>query len=121
MTPVSRMTAHDSGPQIAGTPEAPVFGIHLLQHALQVCHVVVPEAPDGRPREVAAILDGIAYTLNRQSIMDSLRPHACKVAAFRQPAPHHGICSEVCCNHELYQSRHKHIVLRVTVDPGSIV
>lgn len=41
------------GPSTRGVSsalEAPMLGINALQTALQVCHVVVPEALDGRPR-----------------------------------------------------------------------
>ena len=34
-----------------------------LQHALKVCHVVVPEAQDARPRQVAPILDAEVHVL----------------------------------------------------------
>lgn len=66
MTPASMMRLIKSGPEIAGPPEAPVLCIHLLQHALQVRHVIVPEPPNGRPRQVAAILDGVAHALDAQ-------------------------------------------------------
>ncbi len=47
-------------------PEPPVLCVNLFEHALQVGHVVVGKPADGRARQVAPVLDGVAHALNRQ-------------------------------------------------------